>query len=254
VQPSGSQTQEIAPKQTTDGPVDETVTYTLKASNTCGGAETKTASVRVVGSIEPIPDVPLHSVFYPTAYPMKAYPLVGLVNSQREILANLAAGFIKYLEYDPGAKLKVVAYTDPRGTNKYNDQLATRRVELVKQVLMSNGIAEERIETEAAGEHPELQPNVVAELEAQNPNPMPEEWAKQKRVNDLAYQRRVDVVLLPTNKESLRFYPNNAPEAKILRQRTPPSRRVVMENQPSEQPAQPPEQQPDQQPGPQQNQ
>jgi hypothetical protein len=255
VQPKGSESQKITPTQTTDGPVDETVTYTLNATNTCGGAETKTASVRVVGSIEPIPVVPLHSVFYPTAYPMKSYPLLGLLNSQREILANLAAGFIKYLEYDPDAKLKVVAYTDPRGTNKYNDQLATRRVDLVKQVLMSNGIAQERIETEAAGEHPELEPNVVAELEAQNPNPMPEDWAKQKRVNDLAYQRRVDVVLLPTNKESLRFYPNNAPEAKILRQPAPPSRRVVMENQPSEQPTQPPEsQQPNQQPGPQQNQ
>jgi hypothetical protein len=255
VQPSGSQTQTITPAQTTDGPVDETVTYTLNASNTCGGAETKTASVHVVGSIEPIPVVPLHSVFYPTAYPMKAYPLLGLVNSQRDVLASLAAGFIKYLEYDPDAKLKVVAYTDPRGTNKYNDMLATRRVELVKQVLMSNGIAEERIETEAAGEHPELQPNVVAELEAQNPNPMPEEWTKQKRVNDLAYQRRVDIVLLPTNKESLRFYPNTAPEAKILRQLTPPSKRVVMENQPSQQPTTPPEtQQPGEQPGPQQNQ
>lgn len=255
VQPSGTQTQAITPTQTTDGPVDETVTYTLKASNTCGGAETKTASVRVVGSIEPIPDVPLHSVFYPTAYPMKGYPLVGLVNSQREILANLAAGFIKYLEYDPGAKLQVVAYTDPRGGNKYNDELANRRVELVKQVLMSNGIAEERIETNAAGEHPNLEPNTIAELETQNPNPMPEKWAKQKRVNELAYQRRVDIVLLPTNKESLRFYPNNAPEAKILRQATPPSRRVVMENQPAQQPTQPPEQQqPDQQPGPQQNQ
>jgi OmpA family len=255
VQPSGSQTQAITPTQTNDGPVDETVTYTLKASNTCGGAETKTASVHVVGSIEPIPVVPLHSVFYPTAYPMKAYPLLGLVNSQREILANLAAGFIKYLEYDPEAKLKVVAYTDPRGANKYNDLLANRRVELVKQVLMSNGIAEARIETEAAGEHPNLEPNTIAELEAQNPNPMPEQWAKQKRVNELAYQRRVDIVLLPTNKESLRFYPNTAPEAKILRQATPPSRRVVMENQPAEQPTQPQEQQqPDQQPGPQQNQ
>jgi hypothetical protein len=241
VEPSGSKTQPITPAQTTDGPVDETVTYTLKATNTCGGAETKTASVRVVGSIEPIPVVPLHSVFYPTAYPLKSYPLLGLVNSQQEVLANVATGFIKYLEYDPEAKLQVVAYTDPRGGNKYNEELATRRVELVKQFLLSHGVAEQRIETNAAGEHPALEPTAIVELEAQNPNPMPEQWAKQKRINELAYQRRVDIVLLPTNKESLRFYPNNAPEAKILRQPSPPSRTVVMQNQANvpEQPSQP---------------
>jgi len=243
VEPSGSKTQPITPAQTTDGPVDETVTYTLKATNTCGGAETKTASVRVVGSIEPIPVVPLHSVFYPTAYPLKPYPLLGLVNSQQEVLANVATGFIKYLEYDPEAKLQVVAYTDPRGGNKYNEELATRRVELVKQFLLSHGVAEQRIETNAAGEHPALEPTAIVELEAQNPNPMPEQWAKQKRINELAYQRRVDIVLLPTNKESLRFYPNNAPEAKILRQPAPPSRKVVMENQATQpEPATPPEQ------------
>ena len=243
VEPNGSKTQPITPAQTTDGPVDENVTYTLKASNTCGGAETKTASVRVVGSIEPIPAVPLHSVFYPTAYPMKSYPLLGLVNSQQEVLANVATGFIKYLEYDPEAKLQVVAYTDPRGGNTYNQDLATRRVELVKQFLLSHGIAEERIETNSAGEHPALEPTAIVELEAQNPNPMPEQWAKQKRINELAYQRRVDIVLLPTNKESLRFYPNNAPEAKILRQPSPPSRKVVMENQATQpEPATPPEQ------------
>ena len=243
VEPNGSKTQPITPAQTTDGPVDENVTYTLKATNTCGGAETKTASVRVVGSIEPIPAVPLHSVFYPTAYPMKSYPLLGLVNSQQEVLANVATGFIKYLEYDPEAKLQVVAYTDPRGGNTYNQDLATRRVELVKQFLLSHGIAEERIETNSAGEHPALEPTAIVELEAQNPNPMPEQWAKQKRINELAYQRRVDIVLLPTNKESLRFYPNNAPEAKILRQPSPPSRKVVMENQATQpEPATPPEQ------------
>jgi hypothetical protein len=247
VEASGSKSQPVTPAQTSDGPVNETVTYTLKATNTCGGAETKTASVRVVGSIEPIPVVPLHSVFYPTAYPTKAYPTLGLVASQQEVLANVARGFIKYLEYDPEAKLKVVAYTDPRGGNTYNQELATRRVELVKQYLLSHGVAEARIETDAAGEHPELEPNTIAELEAQNPNPMPEQWAKQKRTNDLAYQRRVDIVLLPTNQESARFYPNNAPEVKILRQLSAPSRQAVLQGQPA-----PMEQQPEQQPEPQQ--
>jgi hypothetical protein len=234
VENSGSQSQEITPAQTTNGPVDENVTYTLKASNVCGGAETKTASVHVVGSIEPIPEVMLHSVFFPTAYPTKAYPTLGLLNSQQEVLATLASGFNKYLEYDPDAKLRVVAHADIRGNRTYNQELANRRAELVRQVLVSNGIAEGRIEVEAVGDEQPLDPDTIAGIEAENPNPMPEQWAAQHRVNQLAYQRRVDIIMLPTNRESARFYPNAAPDAEILRQTRAPSRTAVMNAAPSE--------------------
>jgi hypothetical protein len=230
VENSGSKSHVITPSQTSEGPVDETVTYTLNASNVCGGSATKTASVHVVGSIEPIPEVMLHSVFFPTAYPLPKYPTLGLLNSQQEVLGNVASGFIKYLEYDPEAKLRIEAHADVRGNSNYNQELANRRGELVKQVLVSNGIAEDRIEVVAMGEDQPLEHETVVELEAQNPNPMPEKWAKQHKVNQLAYQRRVDIVLLPTNQESVRFYPNAAPEAQILRQQRAPARSAV-ENQ-----------------------
>jgi hypothetical protein len=55
VNPSGSRNLPIAPRKSDNGPVDETVTYTLKASNTCGGSETRTATLRIVGSIELLP-------------------------------------------------------------------------------------------------------------------------------------------------------------------------------------------------------
>jgi hypothetical protein len=35
------------------GPVDETITYTLRSSNACGGSATRSASLHIVGSIDP---------------------------------------------------------------------------------------------------------------------------------------------------------------------------------------------------------
>ena len=52
----------------------------------------QTATLHVTGSIEPIPEVVLQSVFYPTDYPDKGNPQVGLVKSQQLELATLAAG------------------------------------------------------------------------------------------------------------------------------------------------------------------
>jgi hypothetical protein len=46
----------------------------------------------------------------------------------------------------------------------------------------------------------------------------------------LAYNRRVDVILLPTNAESLQFYPNQAPDSDILWQRAKPTEVVVQHN------------------------
>ena len=49
---SGDRTIQATPSKTTPGPVDETVTYTLRATNACGGTETRTATLHIVGSIE----------------------------------------------------------------------------------------------------------------------------------------------------------------------------------------------------------
>jgi len=52
VDTSGNRTLQIAPQKTDFGPVDETINYTLKATNDCGGTETKTVALHIVGSIE----------------------------------------------------------------------------------------------------------------------------------------------------------------------------------------------------------
>src|SRR5208337_3153118 len=67
VSPNGSRNLQIAPKKTDPGTVDETVTYTLNATNGCGGAETKTATLHIVGSIErPETKLSMRSVYFPT--------------------------------------------------------------------------------------------------------------------------------------------------------------------------------------------
>jgi hypothetical protein len=224
---SGTKSVTLSPTQTTNGPVDEEFKYTLTATNVCGGSDTKTVAVRVKGSIEPVPAVLLKSIFYPTDYPDRHNPDLGLLSSQREALTTLASGFVKYLEYDPGAKLSLVAHTDPRGGPEYNSSLSLRRAELTKQFLVSQGVPQEKIETSSEGNV--LDEQTVAQLEAQSPDPLPADRAAQKTSTLFAYQRRVDIVLTPTNAESVRFYPAAASDFPVLWQRPKPARNAVVE-------------------------
>ncbi len=50
------------------------------------------------------------------------------------------------------ARIKVTGYADPRGTKPYNQRLATERADAVKQALVAQGVAADRIETEGGGE------------------------------------------------------------------------------------------------------
>jgi hypothetical protein len=231
VTPTGNKVVPIAPTQSTNGSLDETVTYTFNATNACGGSETKTASVHITGSIEPLPEVLLNSVFFPTDYPIEKDPSLGLLRSQQESLTALAAGFKKYLEYDPDAKLSLSAYADERGSDDHNQPLSERRAERVKDFLVSQGVPEGKIETSSFGKEKPLDKAAVADLQSQNPSQPAEASVKNPRATWLAYNRRVDVILLPKNQESLRYYPNGAPDSDILRQLAKPTTTTVGQNQ-----------------------
>lgn len=230
VDTSGSKSLTLTPTQTANGSVDEEFKYTLTATNVCGGTDTKTVAVRMKGSIEPIPAVLLNSIFFPTDYPTKKDPALGLVRSQQETLRTLTDGFKKYLEYDPDAKLLLGAYADERGQNKYNEALTGLRAQRVKDFLVSEGVAAEKIETSAYGKDKPLEKATVIDLQARNPNQTPKDRIKNFRATWLAYNRRVDIVLLPTNTESARFYPQQAADSQILWQRPKPARGEVEKN------------------------
>ena len=227
VEPSGTKSITLSPTQSGTGPVDEEFKYTLKSTNVCGGTDTKTVAVHLKGSVDPIPTVLLRSIFFPTAYPTEEDPTLGLVRSQQDVLTTLAAGFKQYLEYDPDAKLSLGGYTDERGADKYNDSLSELRVQRVKEFLVSQGIAAEKIDTSAYGKQKPLDKATISNLQTRNPNQPPEKWVRDSRTTWLAYNRRVDIVLMPANAESVPLYPNQAPDSQILWQIPKPARSTV---------------------------
>ncbi len=232
VTPSGNRTLDISPKQTTTGPVDETLNYTLKASNSSGASETRTAKVHLTGSIEPAVDVKklesqlaLHSVFFPTAQPRVESPEAGLVASQQATLKALAADFKKYLEFKPDAHLILSGHADKRGTVEYNKALSERRVGATKQFLIKEGVPDASIETKGLGNQENLTADQVKELVTQDPNLSAEDRKKilgNMAVIVLAQNRRVDVTLSTTGQESIRHFPFNAADSMTLLDRKTP--------------------------------
>ncbi len=234
VDTNGNETVKIDPADTTQVPdgqpirnVDENKTITLNATNVCGGSATQTASVHITGSVEPIPAVTLQSIFYPTAYPEKKHPQVGLVRSQQLALSTLAGGFKKYLEYDPDAKLSIEAHADERGSKPFNQDLSERRVERIKQYLVDQGISADKVETAAYGKKQPLDRAAVKDLEGSNPNAPPKARLRNVRADWLAYNRRADIVLLPSGKKSAQYYPHSADDSSLIWQIPKPALKKV---------------------------
>ncbi len=176
MQPSGSQTVKPDPSNTrrfpkASRPAPSTRTRAIRSTQPtfAAAAPPRHASLHITGTVEPIPTVTLQSIFYPTDYPDKKNPQVGLVKSQQLELATTAAGFKKYLEYDPDAKLSVEAYADVRGSKPFNQDLSERRVERIKQYLVDQGVAADKVETAAYGKDRPMPKDQVAQLEGTNP-------------------------------------------------------------------------------------
>jgi OmpA family protein len=220
-------TREVAPEpaQMQTGKVDETKTYTLASTNVCGGSDTKTASVHLAGLIEPN----LTSLFFPTGYPTRSHPDLGLLESQQKELERVANIFQIYLDHTPDAKLVILGYTDPRDTTKANLKLSERRANRVKEYLVAQGIPADKIDIQALGKSKPLDKTMVAELDAQHPALPDAGLSKNPRTKWLAYNRRVDIVMMPADLQSLRIYPHEAIDAKVLYQAPWPNLKDIRE-------------------------
>lgn len=218
---SGERQVTVTPTTTAVGAVDEMHTYTLVATNNCGGQDKSLAAVHVTGTIEPLPVVPLASIFFPTAYPTAKNPELGLFEGEQEKLAEAVAGFNKFLEYDPATTLKIIAFADPRSNDEYNMALSERRANLIKSHLIALGVNESKIQVEPKGETDLLTREDVAKLEGKDRVPL-------SLVN--AYNRRTDIVMVPTEKPqqaSEREYPHDIKGARQLSSGAFQSRRTV---------------------------
>ncbi len=213
---NGRQTMTLQPTQATTGAVSETFAYNLASSNICGGSDSKATSVQMTGMVEPY----VLSIFFPTGYPARKNPSIGLVKSQQDELVKLAQAFKIYAEHTPEAKLFIRGHADPRSSNRYNLKLSERRVEITKAFLIAQGIAPEKIETDAVGKTQALDRQAVAQLESENP--LKAERKRNVKTTRLAYNRRVDVQILPVAVESSRYFPHTAVDSKLIWQRAWP--------------------------------
>jgi outer membrane protein OmpA-like peptidoglycan-associated protein len=228
VSPTGNRTVQPTPSKTDVGPIDETITYALHSSNACGGSDTRTAALHIVGSIEVAQGataevlelkLSLNSVYFPTDLPTKAKPEGGLVPSQRQRLQELVTNFKQYLQLRPDAHLILQAHADKRGSVAYNMALSERRAAGVRSFLIEQGIAESNIESKWFGKQQNLDAAAVKQLTEQNPNLSPEDRERVLRhfpTFMLANNRRVDVVLSTTGQKSLQYYPYNSEDLKVL--------------------------------------
>ena len=225
---SGSKTITPQPQQTSTGPVNEVENYTLSATSACGGTTTKTAALRIVGSIDPAPPITLASVFYPSNYPNAGHPKIGLVASEKTALADAATHFKNHQEYvHDNATLVIVGHADVRGPKSYNVKLSQRRAELVKDYLVSEGISADKIQARAEGKSQELSRNDVSKLQSEDPQ-KPDKWQiHNRRATWMAYNRRVDIILEPAGTKSTDQFPNAASDARLLWQRAEPTLRKV---------------------------
>jgi outer membrane protein OmpA-like peptidoglycan-associated protein len=226
VDPSGSRTFTVAPQKSDPGSVDETVTYTLRAVNDCGGSQTQTVALHIVGSIEP-GALAMRSVYFPTDRPRTAKSEAGLLPSEMDALKTVAEEFKKYLAYQADARLMLSGYADRRGPQSYNKRLSGRRTEAVKQFLVEQGVPESNIETQAFGKEKNLTTEEVKQLLDQDADLSAD--ARQRVVKKLgnivlAYNRRVDLTLSSTGQESARAYPFKADDFVRLVDRNAPKR------------------------------
>ena len=227
VSPTGNRELQIAPKKTDPGTVDETVTYTLNASNGCGGTDTKTATLHIVGSIEQ-PEIKLsRSVYFPTDRPRSLKSEGALLDSEKETLKSVATAFIQYVAVQPDARLILSGHADKRGPEAYNQPLSERRAALAKQFLVEQGVAGANIETQAFGKEQNLSADQVKQQVEQDASLSEED--RQKALQKIqtivyAYNRRVDITSKPTGQESAREYPFKAQDFASLVDRNGPTK------------------------------
>lgn len=225
VDAKGNRPLQIAPKKNTPGTVDETVNYTLTATNGCGGTETRTAVLHIVGTIEQ-PELALsRSVYFPTDRPHSLKSNAALLPSEQDALKTLADSFKAYLTAEPNAHLVLGGHADRRGPASYNQKLSERRAELAKRFLVEQGVPEANLDTQAYGKEQNLTEDQVKQLLDQNTNLTAEERKKalaKIQTVVLANNRRVDIKLSTTGQESARTYPFNSSDYMALVDRGKP--------------------------------
>ncbi len=222
-----------------------TITVTCNVQDNKGQSASSTTNVEVEAPPPPPGPSPeevqlehnleLHSVFFPTNQPSPQYPERGLLESQRQTLRTLASNFESYVKYKPDASITLTGHADIRGSKAYNQELTERRVKIVKEYLVSQGIPASAIDTKALGETDQLTKAEVKSLVDENTDLTSAEKAKMDRNLTkiyLAQNRRVDITLNNTGQKSVKLYPFNAADLEtLMSEKATAPRKIVKEKQ-----------------------
>ena len=68
--------------------------------------------------------------------------------------------FVDYLNKHPEYKVEIVGFADSINTYEYNQVLSQKRANLVKEILITNGISEDRLTTTGGGEYNPIASNM----------------------------------------------------------------------------------------------
>lgn len=140
----------VAPEGSTKVTPSDSTTYTITASGPGGSAD---ASVRVTVAAPPPPPPSTPTPTWQELFDKEvrdAYfdlDKADLRSDAREALTKTA----EFLRNYPQAKVTVEGHCDERGSTEYNITLGDRRASAVKQFLVSQGIAADRINTVSYG-------------------------------------------------------------------------------------------------------
>ena len=66
---------------------------------------------------------------------------------------------LRYLKDNPGLSIEIRGHTDDKGADAYNQKLSQQRADAVKEWLVNQGIAAERLTAKGYGESDPLKPN-----------------------------------------------------------------------------------------------
>jgi outer membrane protein OmpA-like peptidoglycan-associated protein len=87
-----------------------------------------------------------------------------LFRTGEDVLADATGGKLGQLAAslaaNPDIRIRLDGYADERGDATYNQELSSRRVQNVRDLLIANGIADTRITTDAHGEAPAVDTNM----------------------------------------------------------------------------------------------
>ena len=97
-------------------------------------------------------------------------------NLVKDEFRPLVTAHARYLQQNPGARMRLEGHADERGSREYNIALGQRRSEAVKQMMQLLGARPEQIEAVSFGEE---KPRATGHDE--------KSWAENRRV-DIAYQ------------------------------------------------------------------